>query len=194
MGLIATAPQPVGPLRFIASSGMAPLLIDDFSNLLIERRIEDFVAALQFADSRLRGLDLATFCGESHIYANLDIGRLLPTALMGEGVRRLMTFVFAIANCSRGVVIVDEIENGLHHSIMEKVWRAIGEAARTADCQVFATTHSYECIQAAQKAFANNGEDDLTLIRLEREGDTVRPVVISEESLATAMEFDWEIR
>ena len=80
-------------------------------------------------------------------------------------------------------MLIDEIENGLHHSILEQGFTREEKRHGKRIVRLFATTHSYECIQAAQRAFADNGEDDLTLIRLERDGEDIRPVIISEESL-----------
>jgi AAA15 family ATPase/GTPase len=45
-------------------------------------------------------------------------------------------------------LLIDEIENGLHWSILPKVWRFLVETARVLDVQVFATTHSKDCIEA----------------------------------------------
>ncbi len=168
--------------RFVTRNGDSPQLIEDFSRVKIEQRLSEFLPALQYAEPRLLGLELAGLGGESEIYASIGLVQLLPLPMMGEGIRRILAFVLSIANCPSGIVFIDEIENGIHHSIMGKVWNAIGEAARRANCQVVATTHSYECIQAAQQAFADNGEDDLTLIRLERVGDSIEPVVITEEA------------
>lgn len=50
-------------------------------------------------------------------------------------------------------LIAGMIENGLHYSTMVEVWKAIAEAARRAETQIFATTHSWECIKAAHEAF-----------------------------------------
>ena len=158
------------------------------------RQQELLLPALRFLQPSLRRLSLAKLAGRDSFFADVGRKNLVPIASMGEGVRRVLSFVLAIANSASGIVLIDEIENGLHHSVMENVWRAIGDAARVANCQIFATTHSYECIQAAQRAFSDNGEEDLTFIRLERDGEDIRPIVVSEQGLATAMYHDWEMR
>lgn len=188
------SPRAMRPSRVISSGGAEPHLIEDFSRVKIDQTLDRYLPALKHVEPRLRDLDLANFAGDVQIYGNVGLGRLLPLPLMGEGIGRVLTFVISIASCPGGMVVVDEIENGLHHSILEKVWQAIGEAARIANCQVFATTHSYECIQAAQRAFADNGEEDLAFIRLERRGDDIRAIVADEESLETAIGHRWEMR
>ena len=107
---------------------------------------------------------------------------------------RLASLVLHIGNAPNGVVLVDEIENGLHHSILPKVWRAIGEVAREFNTQVFATTHSLECIVAAHKAFAGSGLYDFRLHRLERRKATIRAVTYDQEALEAAIETGLEVR
>ena len=193
-GLLGSTMPPWFPLRWVASSRDSGTLIEDFSQIRINRKLKDYLPIIRIVEPRLTDLDLATLAGSSDIYGDVGLERLVPIAFMGEGLRRLVAIVLSIATCPGGVVLIDEIENGLHHSVMGKIWLAIGEVAKAVNCQVFATTHSYECIQAAQRAFADNGEDDLTLIRLERVGDSIEPIVISEESLETAIGHNWEIR
>jgi AAA15 family ATPase/GTPase len=107
---------------------------------------------------------------------------------------RLASLVLAIGNAPKGVVLVDEIENGLHHSILPKVWRAIGEVARQFNTQVFATTHSLECIMAAHRAFSESERYDFRLHRLERINETIRAVTYDQETLEAAIETGLEVR
>ena len=193
-GVFSVSPVPLKEHRFIASSGSPLRLNDDFSSFKIGKNLSSILATLRYAEPRLVDLNLATLGERPEIFADIGTESLVPLAFMGEGIRRLLAVVINIAKCPNGVVLIDEIENGLHHSILEKVWQAIGEAARAVNCQVFATTHSYECIQAAQVTFADNGEEDLTFIRLERKGEQIRAVVVNEENLETAIGHDWEMR
>ncbi len=57
-----------------------------------------------------------------------DWADLLPIPMVGEGMNRLLSIAVAIANTEHGVVLIDEIENGLHYSVMTKVWAAIAQA------------------------------------------------------------------
>ena len=70
---------------------------------------------------------------------------------------RIVRLMLAIANSPGGVVLVDEVENGIHHSVLSKVWKSIATAAERFDTQIFATTHSYECIEKAYEALGAEG-------------------------------------
>jgi hypothetical protein len=165
-----------------------------FSKLEQVGRQEEVVNALKFLEPRLSRLAVLVTGGVPLIHGDIGIGRLVPLPLMGEGIVRLLSIVLAIANASGGTVLIDEVENGLHHSVLVNVWQAIAQAARQADVQVFATTHSYECILAAHEAFSNNGPYDLRLYRLERVDEDIKAVAYDQESLEVSLEEHWEIR
>ena len=77
----------------------------------------------------------------------------LPLSSMGDGITRLFHITLALVNAKRGVLLVDEFENGLHWSVQEKVWETVFQLAVRLDVQVFATTHSRDCVQAFQAAW-----------------------------------------
>ncbi len=115
---------------------------------------------------------------------------------MGEGLRRITSLMLAIGTTEDGVVFIDEIENGLHHSIQTKVWKAIAKAAHEFNVQIFATTHSYELIRAAHEAFHEKQTKDFHLFRLGRgrESQEIQAVSYDEETFDAAMEAGFEVR
>ena len=163
---------------------------DRFSALRRRKEHEVVRDALQKIEPRLTNLEINSGRGEPMIFGDVGLPELVPLNVMGEGMVRVARLVLSIATSPKGVVLVDEIENGVHHSAMEKVWKAIHEAATVRGVQIFATTHSLECIHAARRAV----EDDLRLIRLQPHVPS-RPVVdYTEEALAGAIEFGMEVR
>ena len=121
-------------------------------------------------------------------------GRLIPLAFMGDGTRSLARFALAIANASDGVVLIDEIENGLHYSILTEIWGGIAELARQFNVQIFATTHSYECLTAAHRAFQKSEKYDFRLHRLDRIKDSIKAATFDGEMLEAALRAKWEVR
>lgn len=168
--------------------------VEEFSRIEAAGRQDEIISALRILEPRLQRLSLLVIAGKPAIHGNLGLKRLVPIALLGEGVRRLLSFVLAIIDCPGGTVLIDEIENGLHHSVLQKVWTAIAHAARRADVQVFATTHSFECIEAAHEAFTADGIYDLRLHRLERVDDRVTAVTYSQKTLGTSVDMNLEVR
>jgi predicted ATPase len=167
---------------------------DLFGKLEIENKQDALLRVLQLVEPKLRRLAIVVRGDVPMFYGDIGEERLLPLPLMGGGMTRLLSVVLRICNASNGVVFVDEIENGLHHSLMKEMWTAIGELARSFNAQVFATTHSLECIVAAHAAFAASRKDDFYLHRLERAKDEIRAVTYDQDALGAAIETGLEMR
>jgi AAA15 family ATPase/GTPase len=113
---------------------------------------------------------------------------------MGEGVAKLLSIILAIANAKDGIVLIDEFENGLHYSVMQKIWEGVGRAAREFNCQVIATTHSYECLEAAYNGLPSNMQKDFTYLRLDRIDSQTKAKVFDYDMLKIAINANLEVR
>lgn len=166
-----------------------------FSKMVEVGQDEELLRILKLLDPRLRRLMVLVASGVPVIHGDVGTGAPVPLPLMGEGVARLLSLVLAIANAPGGAVMVDEIENGLHYSALADVWRAIGEARRQSNTQIFATTHSWECIRAAHETFNTDGGDgDFRLFRLDRPHGEIRAVAYDAEMLGAALATGLEVR
>lgn len=103
----------------------------------------------------------------------------------------------ALANAAHvgwsSFLLVDEIENGLHYSVHEDLWRFVFRLARELKVQVFATTHSWDCIEAFQRA-AQEDPSEGCLIRLGWKRDEVVATVYDENDLAVVTRDQIEVR
>src|SRR6218665_2590257 len=70
-----------------------------------------------------------------------DMPHVLPLQSMGDGVNRILTIILALVNCGNGYLLIDEFENGLHHTVQEKLWEIVFRLSKELNVQVFATTH-----------------------------------------------------
>ncbi len=165
-----------------------------FGKLEKEGKQDMILQILKLIEPRLERITAVAAAGESMLHGDVGNGRLIPLPFMGGGMVRLASLVMAIGNAPDGVVLIDEIENGFYHSAMTKIWEAIGETARQFNTQVFATTHSWECIVAAQEAFTESKPYDFRLHRLERKDGDIRAVTYDQEALTAAIETGLEVR
>ncbi len=122
------------------------------------------------------------------------MGRLIPLPLMGEGLTHITSLILHISNAPEGVVIIDEIENGIHHSIFELIWEAINKVSQKFKTQIFATTHSMECIKAAHEAFKDEEIYDFALHRIEKIKEKIEVNSYDRETLESAIDIDLEVR
>ncbi|MGK7928736.1 MAG: ATP/GTP-binding protein [Spirulina sp.] len=168
--------------------------IERYSILKESQQEENILKTLTILEPRLKELSILVSYEKPMLYANLGLEHLVPLPLSGEGMVRLLSIVLAIANAPNGIVLIDEIDNGLHHSVLTTVWQAIGEAARRSNTQIFATTHSIESIRAAHDAFSESEIYDFHYHRLERIGDRIKAITYDRESIETSTELNLEMR
>jgi hypothetical protein len=154
----------------------------------------DLLKVLQIIEPRLTKVSTILGGGGVMLFGDIGINRMMPLPLMGDGLGRFTTIILRIAVSRGGVVLIDEIENGLHYAVLEKVWRAIAEATRLFNVQVVTTTHSWECIKAAHRAFESTENYNMRLHRLNRRDDSIHAVTYDQEMLATAIKTDLEVR
>ncbi|MFQ6039949.1 MAG: ATP/GTP-binding protein [Candidatus Poribacteria bacterium] len=165
-----------------------------FGKLEIAGKQDIVLKFLKLIEPRLRRLAVIVSAGVPTIHGDIGLGRLLPLPLMGGGMGRLSSLILAIANAPDGIVLVDEIENGIHHSVMDDVWKAIAKSAQDFNVQIFAATHSEECIRAAHEAFEECNSYDFRLHRLEFIDDSIRAITYDQETLDAAIEVGLEVR
>lgn len=120
--------------------------------------------------------------------------RPVPLRSMGDGTNRVFGLALALAQASGGVVLIDEFENGLHYSVQEEVWRAIVALSRQLNVQVFATTHSWDCIRAFTAATQADGATKGMMHRLEVRNDDIRAVEFTEYDLKIVTRQGIEVR
>lgn len=165
-----------------------------FGKLEVQDKQQIVVEALKIIEPRLKRVSVVVLGDEPVLHGDVGTGRLMPLPLMGEGMVRVANMVIQVGNAPGGVVLIDEFENGIHHSVLKKVWAAVAHAAREFDTQIFATTHSWECIVAAHEAFSEKGEYDFRLHRLERANEHIRVVTYDRKTLQAAIETGLEVR
>ena len=117
----------------------------------------------------------------------------IPLRSLGEGATRLFAIILALVNSANGLLLIDEIESGLHYSVQHALWQIIFDQAHKLNVQVFATTHSNDCIRTFQE-IANRHDEVGLLIRLERRQGDIVAVALDEEALSVATEQAIEVR
>jgi putative AbiEii toxin of type IV toxin-antitoxin system len=166
-----------------------------FSKLQVEGSDHYVLEALQVIEPRLTRL-LVIIIGDTPVlHGDIGTRRLMPLALMGNGMTRVAQIATFMANVPGGLLLVDEVENGLHYSALTNVWRALTQAAKALDVQLVATTHSRECIIAAHNAIGKElMESEFRLYRLDRDGDGVAAKSYDYTTVMAALESGLEIR
>lgn len=181
----------VGSYRGIGTASLASL----WDCIVLTDKEEHVMKALHIIDSSISAVTMLEKGLRTRVaVARVDnIPRLVPLRHFGDGLSRLFGIVLSLVSAKNGLLLIDGFENGLHHTTQYKVWSWVFELARKLDVQVFATSHSWDSIEAFQKAAADTSEAGV-LVRLVRKGEDIVPTVFTEEDLAVVTRDRIEVR
>lgn len=118
----------------------------------------------------------------------------IPLRSLGDGAVRCFTVALALANSSNGFLLIDEAENGIHHSIQAKFWNMVLQTAQRNNVQVLATTHSWDCVRGFAQAANELADVEGILYRIQRNVNRLRAVPYPEDQLAIAAASGIEVR
>lgn len=121
----------------------------------------------------------------------------VPLKNFGEGLNRLLTIAMALVSAEDNLLLIDEIDIGLHYSVLEKLWEIIFKYAGELNAQVFVTTHSGDCVNAFS-TIANRkeweGMGNYFRLQWTRDHQRIVPVFYNENELEIAVEQNIETR
>ena len=149
---------------------------------------------LRHLEPSLTALTVISTGGSPVVHAYIGDNLPIPANLVGEGFARMLELAVGIADVSGGLLLVDEIENGLHYSTHQGVFSTLFKVAEEFDTQVIATTHSRECAIAVRKALGDKGDGGFAYHRIDRRDGKLSVAHFDAEMMDAATDFGMEIR
>lgn len=160
----------------------------------------EVISALKLIDHRVSGVafveDISHRSSDKNripLVKLAGIDEPLPLKSMGDGMTRLFHIIVALVNAQNGFLLIDEFENGLHWSVQPKVWHIIFQLSVKLNVQVFATTHSRDCIRGFDSSW-NQYPELGAFFRLDLKDDLIRATEYTSETLTDAIDMDVEVR
>lgn len=182
-------------------------VINAFGRIELDNRKEEVIKAAQFIDSRIKDISTIITGGQNgRLYATIQQDdneiQKVPLQSMGDGINRLLVMIITVLATPNGIVLIDEIENGLHFSIHELLWELLIRAATSVHVQIIATTHSEACLDGAFHAMEklksqpdfDFGEDEFSYIRMAKSGSSMQARFFDQETYSYAMQTGIELR
>lgn len=179
---------------FVSSKVISEGIGNRFGKIVENNDEERITQIVKKIDPQLKDLKLGP---DNIVLCDVGLKRSLPLNVMGEGLVKILAIIVAIAEVENGILVIDEIENGLHVTSQEILWRAIFETAMEYNVQIFATTHSSECLEAmilSANDIYDKNMDKIRLYRLERDVDQFKTIIYTPKLLFTSLEKGWEVR
>jgi hypothetical protein len=195
------------PIVFIAPDSVEPESLGAMWNQVLREKQEGEVRkAMQILEPGLEDIVFQTgefmhrpyarsFAGRSGVLVSFEGGRRrLPLGSMGDGMRRLLALSISLIHAKDGYLIIDEIDTGFHYSIMAKMWELVVRTAKESKIQVFATTHSSDCVRGLGILCKRMPELRAEVSAHKIERDLEQNVPFTGADVLNAVEQDIEIR
>ena len=195
------APPPP-PVQFVTpdSLDLEPMR-EVWDRVLTEGRESEAIEAMTLLEKDLESIHFLTSdnsrarSGRAGVLLGFrGAGRRVPLGSYGDGMRRLLALSLALIQAANGVLLIDEIDTGLHWTVMEDMWRLVIDTARKSSVQVFATTHSQDCIRGLASLVESRADlaGEVSMQKIER--SLGRAVRLDAEGIQVAVEQNIEVR
>lgn len=187
------------PVNFVPSNGINMQSLANLWDRISLTSLEDHVlAGLQIIEPRITGI---TFVQSGRAGSNrIPVVKLShvdePVTLrsLGDGMSRIFHIILSLVNSEDGILLIDEFENGLHWSVQKSIWKVIFELSKKHNIQIFATSHSNDCI-ASFSAIWEEDVSNAIFYRVEAKSEGyVEAVSYKFKDLDDALDFDVEVR
>jgi AAA15 family ATPase/GTPase len=121
-------------------------------------------------------------------------GKYIEITEFGDGLRHLISIACAVFQCENGYLFIDEIDNGIHYTQLDEIWKIIFEVSKELNCQVFATTHSKEMIESFTRSVINQKDKEVSFIEFGLKDNEIQTLVYDYDMLVDEIEQNHEIR
>jgi len=198
-GHLSDGPNPFATKFIVLSTRLEhPTRDADLYNqvTLLEGGEEKLLQLLREIDPRLQKLRYLKAPGTSQplVYAYFGLKNALSVTQTGQGFSKLFSLFCQMLVSKAEVLLIDEIENGLYYETMPLIWKGIATLAASENIQVFATTHSRECLIAAHETMKAMPSYDFALHRLQRVNGQLEAVTHDKGMLEAALKSGLEVR
>jgi len=165
-----------------------------FSSLVKARQQKPIVEKIKKIFPFIEGLSVLDLNGIQVVHADIpSLPKQIPIGLVSYGVNKLIVLLIAIITQTKGIILVDEIENGIHYSIMQDAWSALYDFCREYHVQLFVSSHSLEALRKLYPVMEGH-EKDFRLIRTERKNGQCTAHLFEGINFSSALEQGMDVR
>ena len=171
-------------------------LMELFDLARLDDKDSEVLKAFQILDPTIESVE-SFWIGEPTLYLKRKGEKRLPLSLFGDAINRVAEIILKLVNSEHKILLIDEIENGIHHTNQREFWRILFRLAVELDTQIFATTHSLEMLQAfADVGLKSNQECSSAYFELARKLKTNQIIGsrLDLETLSYAIEHQEGVR
>ena len=152
-------------------------------------QINEFLKSFNFENPKFKIIDNKPYLKTK------ENGEYTQLSKFGDGIKHYISIACSLYCCENGYLFIDEIENGIHYSLLDNLWEIILKISKEQNIQVFATTHSKECIEAYNRVAKKLGDDEISFINLStNKKDEIVAITLDSGMFASEMKQNHEVR
>jgi hypothetical protein len=168
--------------------------MDRFGAIVEDGRLAEVLDAAKELFPEITSLMPIVLDNVPYLLADVGLEKPIPVSMLGSGLQHLLRLVCTVIDARGGVVCIDDVDAGMHTTMLPKLWQLMGTLAEQHNVQIFATTHSYESLSAASDALGTD-ESRLKVISIRRDKKRIiKAVHYSTTELQRAVESGYEVR
>ena len=119
-------------------------LIYNLTEIIKNKKNDQLAKMISFFDNKIKDINILN----NSIYMNIEnINELVNIDFIGDGLIKYLYIISSIISDNFNTILIDEIENGLHHKSIIHLLKTIFTLSKNNDIQMFFTTHSYEVLK-----------------------------------------------
>lgn len=165
--------------------------IQGLKNILQNKDEHFIVEGLQLIEPRVKDFIYT----DNEMLVDVGLEKRIPVNMMGDGARKIVSLLTAVYDCKDGALLVDEISNGFHYSVMGNLWKVLIDAAIRNNTQLFITTHDTDSIKGLRDAAIDKHNKLVAAFKLLKTiGDELKAYHYSLESLDYSINQEIEVR
>lgn len=182
-------PNPIA-VRYFQNNSINQSQKSDFDSAVLNREKQPIIDVLKQIDPSVITLESV---GEI-IHVDSGVDRLLPAYVYGDGFNKILSILLAGLSLKDGILIIDELENGLHYKALTTLWTCILTLVQNTNIQLFISTHSYEALSALSEVSKQSEEDLIRIFRIVRRENEHLCAKYTASEIDFAIESNIEVR
>lgn len=164
-----------------------------WESIQLTEQEDDVIKMLKILDPRVQRIGFQFT--DLNVMVKLEDQPPIPLGNMGDGMNRVLGIAIVLASAADGFLLVDEIDTGFHYKAITDMWRVVMETAVRLNVQVFATTHSWDCVESFAETLEMQEDSSVgALFRLEKREEEIAAVKYTAHDLSVATRQSIEVR
>lgn len=185
----------VFPGHYLSAFGVNSIELNEKYGVLVQKGQDGkLLEILRIIEPDINGIYSVTIGGTPQLLIDVKgIAQRIPIQYLGGGINRLALFAIYLLTLESGIIFIDEIENGIYYRSLKNIWEKLGELSKLLNVQIFATTHSWECVTSAHEALAES-QNDFSVYRVDAKPNITKAIRYDRNLLKTAIDQKIEVR